>query len=102
MRPRASASQACGSTSLSLAVQDILAEVSETGRMSKIPPMFASVIEAADGAGVQRLVSSCVDYLNAQTELRNPREVTIEPGDPKLLPTQEPGRTWERTGPPKP
>ena len=31
-----------------------------------------------------------------------PREVTIEPGDPKLPMTQEPERTWERTGPPKP
>jgi hypothetical protein len=31
-----------------------------------------------------------------------PRQVTIEPGDPKLPPTQAPGHTWERTGPPKP
>ncbi|PDW00033.1 YjzC family protein [Candidatus Viridilinea mediisalina] len=30
------------------------------------------------------------------------RVVTIEPGDPKLPPTQKPGRTWEREGPPKP
>lgn len=34
-------------------------------------------------------------------EVPNPRRVTIEPGDPKLPPTQEPGRTWEREGPPK-
>lgn len=32
----------------------------------------------------------------------NPREVTIEPGDNPLPPTQEPGRRWKRTGPPKP
>ena len=31
-----------------------------------------------------------------------PCEVTIELEDPRLPPTQEPGRTWERTGPPKP
>lgn len=30
------------------------------------------------------------------------RQVTIEPGDERLPPTQEPGRTWERIGPPKP
>ncbi|MFG6096995.1 YjzC family protein [Leptothoe sp. ISB3NOV94-8A] len=30
-----------------------------------------------------------------------PRQVTIEPGDPKLPPTQVPGRTWVRIGPPK-
>jgi len=35
-------------------------------------------------------------------EVPNPRKVTIEPGDPKLPPTQQPGRKWERTGPPKP
>jgi len=29
------------------------------------------------------------------------RTVTIERGDPKLPPTQKPGRTWEREGPPK-
>lgn len=34
-------------------------------------------------------------------EVSNPREVTIEPGDNPLPPTQKPGRTWERTGPPK-
>ena len=32
----------------------------------------------------------------------DPREVTIEPGDKPLPPTQEPGREWERIGPPKP
>ncbi|MCY4246044.1 MAG: YjzC family protein [Chloroflexi bacterium] len=32
----------------------------------------------------------------------NPRIVTIEPGDSPLPPTQKPGRTWERTGPPEP
>ncbi len=31
-----------------------------------------------------------------------PRIVTIEPGDSPLPPTQKPGRTWERKGPPKP
>lgn len=35
-------------------------------------------------------------------EVPNPRQVTIEPRDPKLPPTQKPGRTWERTGPPRP
>ena len=30
------------------------------------------------------------------------REVTMEPGDKPLPPTQEPGRTWQRKGPPKP
>ena len=34
-------------------------------------------------------------------EVTNPREVTIEPGDTPLPPTQKPGRKWERTGPPK-
>ncbi|MCQ3804574.1 MAG: YjzC family protein [Acidimicrobiia bacterium] len=32
----------------------------------------------------------------------DPRQVTIEPGDSPLPPTQRPGRTWKRTGPPKP
>jgi hypothetical protein len=31
----------------------------------------------------------------------NPRQVTIEPGDKPMPPTQQPGRTWERVGPPK-
>jgi hypothetical protein len=31
----------------------------------------------------------------------NPRQVTIEPGDPKLPPTQKPRRTWVRRGPPR-
>ncbi len=35
-------------------------------------------------------------------QVSNPREVTIEPGDNRLPPTQKPGNTWERTGPPKP
>ena len=35
-------------------------------------------------------------------EVPEPRRVTIEPGDKPLPPTQKPGRTWERTGPPKP
>lgn len=30
-----------------------------------------------------------------------PRDVTIEPGDKPLPPTNKPGRTWERIGPPK-
>lgn len=32
----------------------------------------------------------------------NPRQVTIDPRDPKLPPTAEPGRKWQRIGPPKP
>lgn len=32
----------------------------------------------------------------------HPRQVTIEPGDSPLPPTQEPNRTWERIGPAKP
>lgn len=35
-------------------------------------------------------------------EVPNPRRVTIEPGDPKLPPTRESGRTWEREDSPKP
>lgn len=34
-------------------------------------------------------------------EIPKAREVTIEPGDNPLPPTQKPGRTWEREGPPK-
>ena len=34
-------------------------------------------------------------------EIRNPREVTIDPGD-KLPPTRKPNRTWRRIGPRKP
>ena len=30
-----------------------------------------------------------------------PRQVTIEPNDTPLPPTQKPGRKWERVGPPK-
>ena len=30
-----------------------------------------------------------------------PRQVTIEPGDKPLPPTQKPNRSWERIGPPK-
>jgi hypothetical protein len=33
-------------------------------------------------------------------QVPKPRRVTIEPGDRPLPPTQEPGRTWERVGPP--
>ena len=33
--------------------------------------------------------------------LANVRQVTIEPGDDKLPPTQKPDRTWQRIGPPK-
>ncbi|MDD9954966.1 MAG: YjzC family protein [Anaerolineaceae bacterium] len=32
----------------------------------------------------------------------NPRRVTIEPGDKPMPPTRRGGRTWKRTGPPKP
>ena len=31
----------------------------------------------------------------------DPRQVTIEPGDKPLPPTQKPNRSWERIGPPK-
>jgi hypothetical protein len=31
----------------------------------------------------------------------HPRQVTIEPGDKPLPPTQERGHTWERISPPK-
>lgn len=31
----------------------------------------------------------------------NPRQVTIEPGDKPLPPTQKPHRSWERIGPPR-
>ncbi len=34
-------------------------------------------------------------------KVSDPRKVTIEPGDSPLPPTQKPGRTWKRTGPPK-
>ncbi len=33
--------------------------------------------------------------------VRNPREITIEPRDPRMPPTQQPGRRWRRIGPPK-
>lgn len=33
--------------------------------------------------------------------LPKPRRVTIEAGDQPLPPTQKPGRTWVRTGPPE-
>jgi len=32
----------------------------------------------------------------------DPRQVTIEPDDSRMPPTQKPGRSWERIGPPKP
>lgn len=35
-------------------------------------------------------------------DVSNPRKVTIEPGDKPLPPTQKPGRTWRREGPPNP
>ena len=35
-------------------------------------------------------------------QVRRPRQVTIEEGDRPLPPTSEKGRTWKRTGPPKP
>jgi YjzC-like protein len=35
-------------------------------------------------------------------EVSHPRQVTIESGDTPLPPTQEPGHTRERIGPPKP
>lgn len=35
-------------------------------------------------------------------EIPKARQVTIEPGDEKLPPTQDENHTWERVGPPKP
>lgn len=34
-------------------------------------------------------------------QVTNPHQVTIEPGDNRLPPTQKPNRRWERIGPPK-
>lgn len=34
-------------------------------------------------------------------EVPKPRQVTIEPGDQRLPPTQKPGRTWEPIGRPR-
>ena len=34
-------------------------------------------------------------------KVSKPRQVTIEPKDDKLPPTQKPDRKWERIGPPK-
>lgn len=34
-------------------------------------------------------------------KIPNPNQVTIEPGDRPLPPTQKPNRTWVRIGPPK-
>lgn len=34
-------------------------------------------------------------------EVPNPRQVTIEPGDRRLPPTQQPNRRWEPISPPK-
>ena len=56
--------------------QGILAELSETGRVNKVPRMLESAIEAAVRAGAKRFVSSCVDYFNAQSELRKGRSLT--------------------------
>ena len=56
--------------------QGILAEVSETGRVNQAPRIFASAIAAAVRAGARRFVGSCVDYFNAQSELRKGRSVT--------------------------
>ena len=35
-------------------------------------------------------------------QVPNPRKVTMEKGDKPLPPTSEKGRSWKRTGPPKP
>jgi len=34
-------------------------------------------------------------------QVNDPRQVTIEPTDDKLPPTQEPNRNWEWIGPPE-
>ncbi len=33
--------------------------------------------------------------------ISKPVQVTMEPGDCPMPPTQKPGRTWQRIGPPK-
>lgn len=35
-------------------------------------------------------------------QVPDPRQVTIEPDDKPLPPTQKPGRKWKRVSPPKP
>lgn len=50
----------------------VLDEMSTTGRMSNIPPMLASATAAAGKA----FVAGCVDYFNAQSELRKGRGLT--------------------------
>ena len=35
-------------------------------------------------------------------KVAEPRQVTIEKGDPKLPPTSKPGNEWQYIGPPKP
>lgn len=35
-------------------------------------------------------------------KVKNPRQVSIEPGDKPLPPTQKSGRKWKRVGPPRP
>lgn len=34
-------------------------------------------------------------------QVSDPRQVTIEPGDNRLPPTQKSGHTWKRVGPPQ-
>ena len=55
--------------------QSILAEVSETGRVNKVPRMLEPAIEAAARAGVTLFFGGCVDYFNAQSELRKGRSL---------------------------
>ena len=50
----------------------VLADVIATGRMRRIPPM----IEAAVRAAGEPFISSCVDYFNAQFELRRGHGLT--------------------------
>ena len=56
--------------------QRILADVSATGRVHTVPPMFDLAIKATAKADAERVVGSCVDYFNAQSELRKGQSLT--------------------------
>ena len=57
----------------------------ELQKPGEVPQMPAEYIERGPRGG----------------KVPKPRQVTIEPGDSKLPPTQQPGRTWEPISPPK-
>ena len=52
--------------------QSILADVSATGRVNNIPRMVETAIKAAG----KRFVTSCIDFFNAQSELRTGQSLT--------------------------